>query len=97
MAYEIDGYKCWEEYEVEWDGDNAKIWHWIRTPDGETETMHHTPYESLDRMDWMRYVRFHQKFGYFPERREWVSEYGRLISGNWDIEHLGLLDLEIRG
>jgi hypothetical protein len=51
----------------------------------------------MGREDFAHYVRFHQKWGYMPERREVETADGRWYDTNWDNEHLPLMDLEIRG
>jgi hypothetical protein len=95
MRFEIDGYTC--EQVTEYEEDNYKEFHFVVSPDGERHFLNHTPYEDMGREDFAHYVRFHQKWGYMPERREVETADGRWYDTNWDNEHLPLMDLEIRG
>ena len=69
---QIDGYGLWHDLEKE--EDNQKIWHNVKSPDGETSFLHHTPYEYISRKSFERYVAYHKKHGKWP---------GRDTNGNW--------------
>ncbi len=79
--FTVDGYGLYHTEDVE--EDNRKLWHHAITPDGKEETLHHTPYEYLDREGFAKYVEYHKKHGKWP---------GRAGGGNWSNDTLDKLD-----
>lgn len=53
---EYKSFKYTPEYEVEADGDNAKIWHEITTPEGKRESADFTPYSYMTQEDFELYI-----------------------------------------
>lgn len=54
--FEYNGYKYQPEYEIEFDYDNAKIWHEFITPEGERKSADFTPYAYMTEEDFKRYI-----------------------------------------
>jgi hypothetical protein len=64
----VDGYKF-----VQWaeeDDDNRKVFHEVTTPEGKSYGLDWTPYQWLNMKDMNRIVRFHQRIGRMPNRKD---------------------------
>ena len=53
---EESGYRYERDEEVEFDGNNSKIWHYLITPDGERFTINHSPYQEISPEEFDKYV-----------------------------------------
>ena len=54
--YSKHGWKYYSDKEVECDGHNAKIWHYIVRPDGEELVMDYSPYRYPSQEEVERYI-----------------------------------------
>lgn len=54
--FEYKGYTYQPEYVVEADGDNAKIWHEIITPEGKRKSADFTPYSYMTEEDFTSFI-----------------------------------------
>jgi len=54
--FEYKGFKYEPEYVVEFDGDNAKIYHDIITPEGERKSADFTPYSYMTEEDFAKFI-----------------------------------------
>lgn len=53
---EESGYRYERDEEIEFDGNNSKIWHYLITPDGERFTINHSPYQEISPEEFDKYV-----------------------------------------
>lgn len=53
---EYKGFKYTPEYEVEYDGDNAKIYHDFTSPEGKNLSADFTPYQYMTQQDFELYI-----------------------------------------
>ena len=53
---EESGYRYERDEEMELDGNNSKIWHYLITPDGERFTLDHSPYQEMSPEEFDKHV-----------------------------------------
>jgi len=53
---EESGYRYEREEDIEFDGNNSKIWHYLITPDGERFTLNHSPYQEMSPEEFDKHV-----------------------------------------
>lgn len=69
--------------EEEREEDNSKIWHTVTMPNGQKETLDHTPYEMIEPETFKRYVMFFKEHKRFPTRRD-INSNGPIHSEDID-------------
>jgi DnaJ-class molecular chaperone len=67
---EDEDYQYRDEVDVEFDGNNSKIWHYGKAPGGDWETIDRSPYAQMDDFAWDLYVDFHKQNGRWPNQQE---------------------------
>lgn len=65
---ENDGYRYREE--VDYEEDNSKIWHYVKSPGEEWTYIDRSPYAQMDDFAWELYKDFHKKNGRWPTKDE---------------------------
>jgi len=65
---ENDGYRYREE--VDYEEDNSKIWHYVKSPGEEWTYIDRSPYAPMDDFAWELYKDFHKKNGRWPTKDE---------------------------
>lgn len=65
-----EGYKLEQFEEVEFDGCNSKMFHYITDPSGERHWLDHNPYADVRMMEFVKYVEFHKAEGRMPKESE---------------------------
>jgi len=63
-----DGYRYREE--VDYEEDNSKIWHYVKSPGEEWTYIDRSPYAQMDDFAWELYKDFHKKNGRWPTKDE---------------------------
>jgi hypothetical protein len=61
FQYVVDGYGYQEDEDVELDGHNSKLWHYMITPEGERITLDHSPYQHMDKEVFAKHVAKHKE------------------------------------
>ena len=61
FQYVVDGYGYHEDEDIEFDGNNSKLWHYMTTPKGERITLDHSPYQHMSKHEFATHVAKHKE------------------------------------
>ena len=84
-SIKTDGFVLTQEEEFE--RDNVKIFHTIKSPDGKKHDIDFSPYESMGTRELQFFVMFYKKHNRFPSRKD--------IGGTSPIDSKTLMKLDI--